>query len=494
MNHQKIGIVLGPLCFLLIVQLSWFQDLASAGKYVLAGTVWMAIWWVTEAVPIAVTALLPLVLFPITGSLTVKETAASYAHPIIFLFIGGFMIATAIQKWNLHQRIALQVINRVGSKPTSLILGFMLATAFLSMWISNTATTIMMLPIALAMMQSLKQEPQDSPAFSKALLLGIAYAASIGGIATLLGTPTNIIFSAMIESYYGWEISFAQWMLFAFPIALLMLVLVWLYLCKRLFKQHKDAPNIALDPKYIQDELMSLGPMRYEEKIVLCIFSLVAFGWISRSFLIKPYFPMVSDTVIAIAGALILFVLPARQIPAAKPDKTALKSKNGTSYPRILDWQTAVQIPWDIILLFGGGLSLAFAFNQSGLAQWIGQQFVQLQGLPLLVVLFLVVLFVNFLTEITSNVATVSMILPVLAALSSSLDLHPYVLMIGATCAASCAFMLPTATAPNAIVFGSGKLQMSDMIKAGLGLNLLSVGLFSLYIYFLMPYLIGIDG
>ena len=186
-------------------------------------------------------------------------------------------------------------------------------------------------------------------------------------------------------------------------------------------------------------------------------------------------------------------MLPARQIPAAKTDKTALKPNNGTSYPRILDWQTAVQIPWDIILLFGGGLSLAFAFNQSGLAQWIGQQFIQLQGLPLFVILFLVVLFVNFLTEITSNVATISMMLPVLAALSSSLDLHPYVLMIGATCAASCAFMLPTATAPNAIVFGSGKLQMSDMIKAGLGLNLLSVGLFSLYIYFLMPYLIGIE-
>lgn len=486
MQAKKVALVLGPLIFFIIVQGPFFTDLSTAARYVLATTVWMAIWWVFEAVPIAVTALLPLLLFPASESLSIKATAASYAHPIIFLFIGGFMIATAIQKWKLHQRIALHVIHRLGTKPDAILLGFMLATAFLSMWISNTATTIMMVPIALAMMQSFSQDHPNNAQFSKALLLGIAYAASIGGIATLIGTPTNLIFTAMVEERYGWEISFAQWLFFAFPIAALLLFITWFYLSRRIQKNKQIREGFGLDANYVKNKIIELGPMRYEEKVVLFVFALVAFSWMTRTLLINPFFPGISDTVIAITGAILLFVLPTR---LSSPN--ALNSTD--QQQRILDWATAVQIPWDVILLFGGGLSLAFAFNDSGLALWLGQKFLLLNGLPFFLLLLILIFLVNFLTEITSNVATVSMVLPILAALSESLGLHPYLLLIGATCAASCAFMLPTATAPNAIVFGANTLAMKDMIKAGLGLNLLSILLLSFYIYFLMPIIFGID-
>lgn len=487
MNRQKLGLLAGPAFYFLIIFFFKPDGLTSAGVHVLAATVWMAIWWISEAVPIAVTALLPLVLFPMSDAMPVKSTAALYAHPIIFLFIGGFIIATAIQKWNLHQRIALNIISRSVQKPAFIILAFMIATGFLSMWISNTATTIMMVPIAMAVMQQIQTKESNQAYFGKALMLGIAYAASIGGIATLIGTPTNVIFSAMIEERYGWEISFAQWMLFAFPVAVVLLFFAWWYLAFVIFPFKNDENSTASNSQnQLRQMLNQLGPMRYEEKMVLLIFGGVAFCWMSRSLLIKPYFPAVTDTVIAIAGAILLFVVPVSKEYAAQHNKNNNRAV-------LLDWETAVKIPWGIILLFGGGLSLAFAFDETGLADWIGIQFAQLQVLPTFILLFLLVLMVNFLTEITSNVATVSMMLPVLAALSASLGLHPYLLMIAATCAASCAFMLPVATAPNAIVFASGNLKISDMIRAGLGLNVLSVVLLSFYLYFVMPYLFGIQ-
>lgn len=496
MNKQKIGLYLGPMIYGIIFLFGNFEGLPVAAQAVLAATLWMAIWWITEAVPIAVTALLPLVLFPLSGAMALKETGGLYGHPIIFLFVGGFMIATAIERWNLHKRVALTIISKVGSKPPSIILGFMVATALLSMWISNTATTIMMLPIGIAIVQQLGTEANSTNhnAFAKALVLGIAYAASIGGIATLIGTPTNVIFTGVIAEKYGRDISFANWMLFATPIAIVLLMASWYYLVYIRFKVHGDKSVIAENGLgEINSYQTTLGKISYEEKAVLLVFCVVALAWMTRSFLLNPWLSQLTDTIIAIIGAIALFIIPTKNKRTNRETTDISLDDVDDSPATILDWETAVKIPWGVILLFGGGLSLANAFDKTGLATWIGTQIELLGVLPLFLLLLLLITAVNFLTEITSNVATVSMILPVLASLALSIGVHPYVLMIGATCAASCAFMLPVATAPNAIVFGSPYIQMEDMVKAGIGLNIVSILLFSVYVYVVMPWVFGID-
>lgn len=495
MNKQIIGLVLGPLLYILVLLFGNFDDLSPEGQAVLAATFWMAIWWVTETVPIAITALLPLVLFPLSGAMTIKATGATYGHPIIFLFIGGFMIATAIERWNLHKRVALAIIAKIGSRPKSIILGFMVATGFLSMWISNTATTIMMVPIGVAIIGQLAGNAKTSDNnFAKALLLGIAYSASIGGIATLIGTPTNVIFTGVVAERYGVDISFATWMLFAMPIAIVLLFICWYYLVNigfDLTSIENDNNSEGLDK--IKAYQAQLGSMSYEEKVVIGVFGLVALSWMTRSFLFNPWLPNLSDPIIAIIGTILLFIIPAKRSPKERQVIDTALDDIDDSFGTILDWETAVKIPWGVILLFGGGLSLANAFQTSGLANWIGTQIALIGVLPLFILLLILIASVNFLTEITSNVATVSMILPVLAALSVSIGVHPYMLMIGATCAASCAFMLPVATAPNAIVFGSSYIKIGDMVKAGIWLNFLSILLFSIYVYFVMPLVFGID-
>lgn len=485
MSKEVIKLSLGPILYFLILWFGHFKGLSAEGQAVLAATCWMALWWTMEAVPIAITALLPLILFPLSGVMSLKITGATYGHPIVFLFIGGFMIAAAIERWNLHSRVALSIISKLGSKPKSLVLGFMLATAFLSMWISNTATTIMMIPIGIAIIQQLSGNNHNHEApFAKALLLGIAYSASIGGIATLIGTPTNVIFVGVVFEHYGVDVSFAKWMLFATPITLLLLFCCWYYLVNIAFKLNKiNVKDSLASTNAIQQLKNKLGPISYEEKTIIIVFSIVAFCWITRSFLLNPFIPNLSDPMIAILGSFALFIIPTKQKRHSKNQE----NKNNTYRETILDWQTAVKIPWGIILLFGGGLSIAKAFNLSGLAIWIGLKVTLLGALPLFVLLLIIISAVNFLTEVTSNIATVSMILPVLASFSTTIGVHPYILMIGATCAASCAFMLPVATAPNAIVFGSGLIRISDMVKAGLALNILSIIAFTLYIYFIMP-------
>lgn len=495
MTRQRIGLLLGPLLYFIIAFGGAFEGLSPQGQAVLAATLWMAVWWVTEALPIAATALLPLVLFPLSEAMDIKATGALYGHPIIFLFVGGFMIATAIERWNLHQRIALAIIAKVGSAPKSIIWGFMVATAFLSMWISNTATTIMMVPIGIAIVLQLElgQPPSSDNKFAKALLLGIAYAASIGGIATLIGTPTNVIFAGVVLERYGLEISFAHWMLFAAPIAIFLLFLCWYYLVNIGFDLSSlEQQDSAKGLEQIQEQQKKLGLISYEEKVILGVFGVVAFAWMTRSFLLNPILPQLTDTIIALLGAIVLFIIPTKNTIKREVVDTTLEDVDD-SPATILDWDTAVKIPWGVILLFGGGLALANAFDKTGLASWIGGQIDSLAALPLFVLLLLLIALVNFLTEITSNVATVSMILPVLAALAVTIGVHPYILMIAATCAASCAFMLPVATAPNAIVFGSSYIQIEDMIKAGVWLNLLSIILFALYVYFVLPWVFGID-
>jgi sodium-dependent dicarboxylate transporter 2/3/5 len=448
------------------------EGLSKPANAVLASAVWIAIWWITEALPIAVTSLLPIILFPLSGGLGLDETTASYGHKYVFLYIGGFILAIAIEKWNLHKRIALTIIKIVGTNVVFIILGFMVATAFLSMWISNTATAVMILPIGMAIVTQLKDNPDtiedENLIFGKALMLSIAYSASIGGMATLIGTPPNLVLAGVVKEAYGVEITFVQWFSFGFPISVLLLFLCWLYMTKVAFKfKQKAFPGGRNE---INRQLKALGKITSEEKIILSVFIFTAFAWISRSFLIKPFLPEIDDTIIAIFSAVLLFIIP-----------------TGNKKIRLLNWEDAVKLPWGVLLLFGGGMALALGFESSGLAVWIGQQMTSLSALPLFLILLILIASVNFLTEITSNLATTAMLLPVLVSLASAIGIHPYLLLVGATVAASCAFMLPVATPPNAVVFGSGYLKIEDMVKKGFWMNIISIVLLTLIIYFVLP-------
>jgi sodium-dependent dicarboxylate transporter 2/3/5 len=403
--------------------------------------------------------------------------------PTVLLYMGGFLLATSIEKWNLHKRIALNIINLLGTDLRRIVLGFMLATGFLSMWISNSATALMMLPIGLAVIGQFKNHLGDengilSTHLAKNILLGIAYAASIGGMATLIGTPTNNVLRAVVEKLYNYTIDFNEWMLFAFPFSVVLLAIAWFYLVNYGNPLPKKF-NLTEAKSVIQDQILALGKITYEEKTVLVVFGLVCFSWITRSFLLAPLLPALDDTIIALLGVMLLLLLPS----------------SGKSEPkgRILDWKTAEQIPWGVLILFGGGLALAEGFKETGLASWIGQHLSLIEGVSFFVLLLIIVAAVNFLTEVTSNVATASMLLPILASVAIKLDVHPFGLMVGATLAASCAFMLPVATPPNAVVFGPGYLKIKDMVKAGLWLNVISIILLSLMVYFILPFLWKID-
>lgn len=469
--------LLGPAGFLLL-KLSGHPDTMSPEAWdVLCTTWWIAVWWVTEAVPIAVTALLPIVLFPLTGALDIGETTEAYGHKYIFLYMGGFMLAIAIERWNLHRRIALNIIRFIGSDTSRIILGFMVATAFLSMWISNTATSVMMLPIGTAIVSQFNQKENDgdaSPApFGKALMLAIAYSASIGGVATLIGTPPNLVLAGILEETYNVKITFLQWMMIGLPVSLLLLFLAWRYLTRYAFRF--DDIRFPAGRQEIARMIRGLGRMSYEEKAVTIVFVLTGAAWISRS-LLERVIPRIDDTIIAIAAGIILFALP---------DKSRTR--------RLLSWKEALRLPWGIILLFGGGMALARGFTTTGLAEWIAGEMSRLDGLSLILLILVLVVMVNFLTEITSNLATTAMLLPVLAPMALSLNIHPFMIMVPVTIAASCAFMLPVATPPNAVVFGSGYLHIPDMVRTGLIMNLVSVLLVTALTYLLLPWLWGFD-
>jgi solute carrier family 13 (sodium-dependent dicarboxylate transporter), member 2/3/5 len=476
---KQFGLILGPFLFTLTLLFFKPEDLSSEGVAVLATTLWVAVWWILEVVPIAVTAMLPIILFPITGAMELSTTTAAFGHKYVFLYIGGFTLAIAIEKWNLHKRIALTVINFIGTSVSKIILGFMVATAFLSMWISNTATTVMMLPIGMAIIIQLKDNPDtkadENEIFGKALMLAIAYSASIGGIATLIGTPPNLIFAGILEEQYNIEMTFSKWIIYGLPLSILLLFICWKYLTNFAFKfKQKDFPGGKAEIKRL---LKNLGKVSYEEKTVLIVFCATAFLWITRSFLLSKLIPDIDDTIIAMASATILFILP---------------TKNRTE-KKIINWESAVKLPWGILLLFGGGLALAEGFKTSGLAEWIGTQITQFEHLPLFALLFVLILAVNFLTEITSNLATTAMLLPIMAPIALALDIHPFTLMVGITVAASCAFMLPVATPPNAIVFGSGYLTIPDMMRTGIFMNIISVILITIITYYLLPILWDFD-
>ncbi|MDA9035495.1 SLC13 family permease [Flavobacteriaceae bacterium] len=475
---KNFGLILGPLMFFVILLFFHPSGLNDQSNAVLAATIWIAIWWIFEALPIAVTALLPIVLFPIAGGMDLAQTTASYGHKLIFLIMGGFMIAIAIEKWNLHKRIALNIIYFIGTDLRKIILGFMVATAFLSMWISNTATAVMMLPIGVVIIKQLKDNPNtdenENNIFGKALMLAIAYSASIGGIATLIGTPPNLVMAGIVSQVYGYEISFLEWIVFGLPVSMLLLAICWVYLTRYAFTFKQDKfPDGREEILRLKNEL---GVISYEQKIVGLVFISVGFCWITRSFLLQKIFPALDDAIIAIIFAMILFIINAK----SKKDK-------------ILEWKEAVKMPWGILLLFGGGMSLAKAFDVSGLAIWIGNQITAFGNFDLFLFLILLVTAINFLTEVTSNVATTAMLLPVIAPIALELDIHPFILMTAAAVAASCAFMLPVATPPNAIVFGSGYLRIPDMVKKGFLLNIISILIIVLMVYYLLPVVWDID-
>ena len=393
------------------------------------------------------------------------------------------MIALAMEKWNLHKRIALQIISVIGTNTDRIVLGFMVATGFLSMWISNTATAMMMVPIGLAIIYQVSEALKDDPSidtskenfgFGKALMLGIAYSASLGGIGTLIGTPPNTLLAGTIKKTYGIDLSFAQWMLIGVPIAWIFILIAWIYLVKIAYPlKLKQLPG---GQEVIRSQKKELGTASFEEKAVFVIFILAALAWITRTFVLIHINENIDDAIIAITAAIVLFIIPA-------------KNKEDT----LLDWKTAVKLPWGILLLFGGGLAIAAGFVESGLSEWIGKQLTALQGVNLLIVILAVTALVIFLTEITSNTATASMMYPIMASLAIALGVHPYSLMIAAGVAASCAFMLPVATPPNAVVFGSGYLRIPDMARAGFALNVIGIFLITSIIYFLLPVAWGID-
>ena len=453
----------------------------SAGRVTLGIMIWMALWWLTEAVDISVTALLPIALFPILGIASIKAATAPYANEYIFLFMGGFLIALSMQRWGLDRRIALITLKLVGNKPVNMIGGFMLVTAVLSAFVSNTATTAMMLPIALSVIDLVRRNKTASADrnFALCLMLGVAYAASIGGIATIIGTPPNAILAGFIKETYGETISFARWLIIGVPLAVVFLPITWFLLTRVLYPIRLE--RIEGGRELIAREHAQLGPMKPGEWVTLIVFLLAAIAWIFRT-IIERHIPGVSDPGIAIIAAMLLFVIP-------------VDLKKGTF---TMNWSTATKLPWGILILFGGGLSLAAAVKVNGVAQFIGstvptlQGLAETQGLRTLLLIVLVTTGVIFLTELTSNTATTTTLLPILAAIAVGLGLHPYLLIVPAAIAASCAFMMPVATPPNAIVFGSGYITIPQMCKAGLWLNLIGIALVTLLAYAIIIPVLGI--
>jgi len=458
-----------------------------------ACAVLMAVWWLSEALPLPVTAILPLVLFPILKLMPMKDTVVPYADPNVFLFMGGFMIAMAMQKHNLHKRIALNIIHLMGTSPKKIILGFMIATAFLSMWISNTATAMMMLPIGIAVvehirnyMTSKENTSANSNAIGTTLMLSIAYASSIGGVGTLIGTPPNIVFAGMSRKLFPDmpAIGFVDWLMIGLPVVIVFLPITWIYLV------YIGAPvrkmRIPGNRDIIKEEIKLLGPMKKGEILTLVVFCGTALGWIFRkdiligSFRIPGWSDMlgiaefVHDGTVALIGAIMLFLIP-----------TSFRK-----FEFVLNWKWAKKIPWGILLLFGGGFALAAGFQHSGLDVWIGNQFSEIRYGSLLILIVCVCLLLTFLTEITSNTATITMMLPVLAALAIAFKIHPFLIMIPATISTSFAFMMPVATPPNAIIFGSKFVKIGDMARAGFFLNLLGVIIITSAMYLIViPFL-----
>ena len=471
-----IALILGPLAALLILLLPAPDGMKVEAWRLVALATWMVIWWLGEAIPIPATALLPIPMMPLLGIAKMKPVAANYGHTLIFLFLGGFILAAAMQRWGLHKRIALKIVTLVGTSPGKIIAGFMFATAFLSMWISNTATTIMMYAVGISVIGFISQKTKDKSMvrnFGVALMLGIAYSASIGGVGTLIGTPPNALLASFLQSTYNIQIDFFTWMKFGVPVVLIMLPIAWLMLTKIIF----PAKNLKIGDvgSVIKDELASLGSMSKGEKAVAIVFVSAALGWILRKQLVAWTGLPINDTSIALLAALALFAWPISR------DKGHFA----------VDWEAARHVPWGVLILFGGGLALATGFKGTGLATWIGEQ-VSGFDVSTWALIFIVLVAIVYLTEITSNTATTATFLPILGAVAVGLKIDPQMLAIPVALAASMAFMMPVATPPNAIVFSYEELQLSDMVKAGFWLNIIAISVSFGAMYLLSEWVFGV--
>ena len=475
-RHQQVGLFLGPLLAAVMLVNDSPAGMGDAAWLTAAVGILMAVWWTTEAVPIAVTALLPIVIFPLLGLAEPAELATAYGNNMLFLFLGGFIVAFAMQRWNLHRRIALNVLQLVGGNGRSLVGGFILASGLISMWVMNTSTTMMLLPIAVSVILVIHKtvgglDAKARDDFQFALLLGVAYGSSIGGMATLIGTVPNALLVAFMKETYGTEIDFARWMLVGLPIAAAMLPLAWLALTRGVFKvDFRTSAEGRSELRRMRDEM---GAIKTAEKRVAIVFVCMALCWITRPLLVRlPGLAALSDAGIAMAGAMALFLVPSGE----------------RSDPLLIRWKYAEQLPWGVLLLFGGGLALAGAVTRTGLAEWLGVSLQAIGDLPLLGMVVLVTALIIFLTELTSNIGTTATFLPVVGAVAIEAGVDPIVLTVPVTFAASCAFMLPVATPPNAIVFGSGLLTIPKMAKAGFMLNLIGIVIVTIAAMTLAPY------
>ena len=477
-RYQRVGLLLGPLICIVMLLLPSPDSLSPAAWSAAAVGIWMAIWWSTEAVHVAVTALLPLVLFPQLGVLDIKSASAPYANPTIYLFLGGFMLALALQKANLHKRIAYFILSYVSSSARSIVLGFMIVSAILSMWMTNTSTTMMLLPIALSILSTIEAEkahftPLQRKHFQLSLLLGIAYAATIGGMSTLVGTPPNAFLVGFMDETYNVQLDFAKWMLIGIPLSVVLLPLAWISLTHWIYPVDFRTPEAAKSE--LAQQRKTLGSVRKEEWRVGALFVGVALAWMTRPLLTK-WFSLegLSDAGIAMTAAVLLFIV--------SNGKRVDEGKGA-----LLCWEDMKEIPWGILVLFGGGLSLAAAVSQTGLAQWMGESLVNIDAFGMVFLVLVATTLVIFLTELTSNLATAATFLPVVAVIALEMGGEPMTLILPVTLAASCAFMLPVATPPNAIVFSSGYISIAQMVRAGFALNIVSALLVTAVAVWLAP-------
>ena len=481
-RSQGVGLVLGVVAFVALLLAPAPEGLSAAGWRTTAVVALIAVWWVTEAIPLSATALLPLALFPLLDVMPITETAFPYANPIIFLMLGGFIIALGMQRWGLHRRIALNLVALVGARPANVVGGFMLAAGLVSMWVFNTTTTVMMVPIALSVIEFVAQGAGDNPErramserFATVLMIAIAYAATIGGMGTLIGTAPNAVLAGFMSETYGITVIFGEWMLVGVPTVAIMLPLTWLVLTRIAFPLRM--PAVPGQAQMIADQLAALGPMSRGERTVAAIVAATAFLWVFRPVVERATGIDLNDTSIAFLGALAMFVVP------VEPRKAIF----------VLSGEWAAKLPWGVVVLFGGGLSLAAGIKGSGLADWIGGEAGGLSDLPTLLVIFAVVVLMILLTELTSNTATTATFLPIVAAIAIGIGENPLLLVFPTVLAASCAFMMPVATPPNAVVFASGHIRIAQLIRGGVLANLIGLCVTMVITYTVVQLVFGIE-
>lgn len=480
-TYANIGLVLGPAVFTLMVITGLWQTTMPPQAWSTAAVgLWMAIWWATEAVPVPVTAFLPIVTFNVLGIASLRESTVSYAHPIIYLFLGAFILALAVERWNLHKRVALTILSHTGTEGKRLIGGFMVVSALLSMWMTNTTTTMMLMPIAISVVKVISDNNENLAAhklkdFRIAMLLGLAYAATIGGLSTLIGTPPNALLAAFVSDNYDITISFASWMLVGVPVMLIMLPITWFILTKKVYKV--DIPKSEAAHQQLTNMMSELGKISKPEKRVAVVFIIVVLFWILR----RPMSTLfgldgITDAGIVMTAAMFLFLIPSGH----------------STQPQLMTWHDVNRLPWGVLVLFGGGLSLAAAVSGSGLAQWLGESLTPLSIFGTVALVLATTLLVIFLTELTSNLATAATFLPVMGAIALESGISPLVLCVPVTLAASCAFMLPVATPPNAIVFASGMITIPNMIRAGAILNFIGMLVLCSVAIWWAPFVFGV--